>query len=674
MTAVCLASAPTLAEYDDLSALGDDDLHRIPLTVLALAAAVERAGLKAEVADLDALYRLFRERGGERARFALHVAERLAAQEVDVYGLSTICSSYPLTLRIAGALRRRRPKSRIILGGPQASATDVATLQAFPAVDLVVRGEADLTLPVLLRTLGEDRDLSKVPGITRRQAGGVIRNADAPPIDDLDTLPRPSYRLCASIGPRDAPPLEAGRGCPFGCSFCSTSRFFGRRFRMRSPGRIVEDMLALHRTYGSSRFELVHDNFTADRARVLAFCEALEASGARFSWSCSSRPDSLDGELLRRMRRAGCSGLFLGVESGSADVQRSIGKNLDLQRTREHLAAVGRRHVSSSVAFMAGFPGESERDLRSTVEIFLETLRFDSLEPQMSLLAPLPGTPLAIRHRRELILDQDLSDLVSRGEPLLRADRELITRHPEVFQSFYAIPLRGLDRREVHELCRFLSSAGAKVRLLLLLAARAAGGGLELFRAFHAWRSPGRGPASNIGGYYRGEVFPNDLVRFVRVRLAARAGVAGTAMAAVAQLQEDMLAAMPPPGREERPGVARRRVAPALAPGVVLSRLACDGPALLRCAFRGGDPSRLSRCASVLVLRVRRRRLEVLRPSAPAADLLGLCDGHRDEKHIAAAFARLHPEVAGVAGALAGAVGLRLLARRGLLKWDPAGR
>jgi len=671
---VCLASAPTLSGYTDLTGVWDERTRRVPLGILALSAALEGAGSRPKVVDLDALYAGFTRPGGARELFVDRAVEELAALRADVYGLGTICGSYPQTLRIATSLRERLPTCRIVLGGPQATATDVETLQAFPAVDLVVRGEADTVLPELVQALEAGRDLAHVRGVTRRVGGMVERTPDAPLVEDLDSLRPAAYHLCASIHRGHSLPVEAGRGCPFGCTFCSTSRFFGRRFRMRSPGRIVEEMVSLHRAYGVRRFELVHDNFTVDLRWVRAFCRELSSCGLRLGWTCSSRTDSVDAELLLEMRRAGCRGVFFGVESGSPAIQRKIGKRLDIAATRELLREAGRRRIRAVVSFIAGFPEETPDDLRATVDLFVEALRFESLEPQLGILSPLSGTPVHHRYREELFLDEVLPDMAWQGEQD-EADRALVAHHPEIFSSFYAVPAQLLNRRDAYELRSFLLATRGDVRWLAVLAARLLGGGVKLFDAFRRWRwaDSRKWRLPQLDAYYLGFPFCEDFVRFVRDEVAPHAGEEGPGLLALASFFADVES-------ERRNGEEGRRAParglpgrPELAPGVVLSRISFDATALVRSARRGGDLSRVPRRDSMLLARKRRGRLEILHPTGIAADLLVLCDGERDEGAVARAFAQRHPEVGGVEGERACAVGLSVMARRGLLAIDAGG-
>src|SRR5215471_7933986 len=156
---VCLISPPTIAEFSARQVTESEAIKLIaqhaPMGVLSLAAVLEQAGIEVEVIDLNRLY--YQYVGTEQSRdandFCAYATDKLAAANADVFGLSTICSSYPLTLRLARGVRRAHPDCRIMLGGPQASVVDVATLRSFPEVDYIVRGEAEQSLPALLESI-----------------------------------------------------------------------------------------------------------------------------------------------------------------------------------------------------------------------------------------------------------------------------------------------------------------------------------------------------------------------------------------------------------------------------------------------------------------------------------------------------------------------------------------
>src|SRR5215831_14185289 len=334
---VCLVGAPTAHEFDD-TAMGEADALRAiaehaPLGVLSLAAVLEERGLCPDVVDLNRLYYDFRRKNETQANdFSGFAAAYFRERHYDFIGFGSVCSSYPVTLRVACEVKRQQPDSVVAFGGPQASAVDVATLEAYAPIDLIVRGEAEQTLPQLLDALAQDHALDDVPGITYRRGGKISRTPDGGGITDLDNLPFPAFHLLPDLEKCRFMPLELGRGCPFSCTFCSTNDFFRRRFRLKSPKRMLEEMRRIKATYGHDTFELVHDMFTVDRKRVVAFCEALLQSPDKFYWGCSARTDCIDEELIELMASAGCRGIFFGIETGSARMQKIIDKHLDIER------------------------------------------------------------------------------------------------------------------------------------------------------------------------------------------------------------------------------------------------------------------------------------------------------------------------------------------------------
>ncbi len=442
-----LVSAPTINDATSVEDLDAERKERIPLGVLCLASILERDGISAEVCHVNRLFLDWLMERGQGQDFADSIARRLARAEATLFGFGSICSSYPLTLRIATELKRLRPDAWIVFGGPQATAAAEPTLAAFPAVDVVVRGEGELIVSALSHTLAAGRDLDSVPGIVFRKAGKIVSTADSPLLTNLDLLPTPAYAALPYVRECGFLPVEAGRGCPFSCTYCSTSTFFRRRFRTKSAARLVEQLLRLRDELGVASFEIVHDNFTVDRARVVAFCQALVSEDACITWSCSARTDCIDHELIDLMRQAGCRGLFFGVESGSERMQAVIGKRLDLEAARALIRHASRRRIWLSVAMIAGFHEESMEDLGKTVRFFVDSLRHDYVEPQLSLLSPLPGTEVHRRHATSLFLDDVISDMAFQGTELDARERALITAHPDIFSSYYAVPTPGLDRQ-----------------------------------------------------------------------------------------------------------------------------------------------------------------------------------------------------------------------------------
>ena len=538
---VCLVGAPTAHEFDD-RAMSEADARRAiaehaPLGVLSLAAVLEKQGLRPEVVDLNRLYYDFR-RNNEKneSDFSRFAASYFSGRQFDFVGFSSVCSSYPATLRIACEVKRRQPDSIVAFGGPQASAVDVATLEAYALIDLVVRGEAEQTLPQLLEALTQGHCLEEVPGLTFRRDGKIVRTPDGGGITDLDCLPFPAFHLLPDMETCRFMPLELGRGCPFSCTFCSTNDFFRRRFRLKSPARVLEEMRRVKATYGIDTFELVHDMFTVDRKRVAAFCEALLASPDKFYWGCSARTDCIDEELIELMASAGCRGIFFGIETGSARMQKIIDKDLDPADSAARVRACDKSKIKTAVSLIVGFPEETKEDLRSTIGFFMDSLRSDHADPQLVILAPLAGTPIHQQHKKDLFLDDADSNMSYRGWDQGPEEKMMIAQHPDIFPNFYSVPTPFLDHELLKELRDFLLN-GIKTARPLLRELRLAGADmLVVFEEWRAWRGNNKDDVAgdDLAAYYAGDSFPHDLFEFVEAQYLSESKAAPNSSAAAA--------------------------------------------------------------------------------------------------------------------------------------------
>jgi radical SAM superfamily enzyme YgiQ (UPF0313 family) len=551
---ICLISAPTANQFDG-RAVGEIEAARImgelaPVGILNLAAVLEAKGLQPEVVDLNRVYYSWlQDSNRNKTDFCGFAGEYFAGPDFDgfdFFGFSTVCSSYPLTLRIAAEVKRVHPKSMVVLGGPQASVVDVSTMRAFPFIDLVVRGEAEHTLPDLVDALTRHSSLAAIPGITfrRTEDGEIVRNPAAPLVADLDALPFPAFHLFPDIRFCRHFPLELGRGCPFSCTFCSTNDFFRRSFRLKSPAQMIADMRRVRQAYGINSFELVHDMFTVDRKRVVAFCEALLESKEEFTWGCSARTDCVDEELIALMARAGCRGIFFGIETGSRRMQKIIDKGLELNDSAERVRSCDKFKINTAVSLMAGFPDETMNDLRDTAAFFVDSLRYDHADPQLSILAPLAGTPISTQHKDALVLNDDVADMSYRGWRQEIEDHAMIAGHPEIFSSFYSTPLPHLDREFLKELRDFLLCGMRAFRRLLLGLHQDSGNVVDVFEQWQAWRTKNGVHFSNGDRtvYYAQSAFPADFLRFVRLSYIPAASKAPLAITALVEYEEALLA------------------------------------------------------------------------------------------------------------------------------------
>jgi radical SAM superfamily enzyme YgiQ (UPF0313 family) len=609
------------------------------LGILCLAASAATHGHRSTIIDLDAIALDLLSSSGKQVTaddlFESFV-HALAGTDAPLLGFSSICSSYPLTLRLAAEAKRLHPEAYVVIGGPQATVVDVPTLKGFPWVDAIVRGEADRTLPLLMDALDERRmtsSVEEVPGITFRRNGRVVRNPDAALIANLDMLPLPAFELDPKIKDRRSVPLEIGRGCPYGCTFCSTNEFFRRRFRLKSPDIVLGHMKELYERYGVTNFSLVHDMFTVDRKRVVEFAQAMLRSGNAYHWSCCARTDRVDDQLLALMAESGCVGIFFGVETGSSKLQCIIDKHLALSTAWEAIRSATAHGMKTTVGLITGFPEEVRDDLRDTVHFFVRATRFEHAEPQLSLLAPLAETPIEKKHRGRLVFDHIYSDISYRGWREDPKDLHLIKEFPRVFPNFYAVPTF-LSRRYIAEVRDFVEGATYWFRWLSIALLNTTDDLLYVFDEWLRWRARrtqcGRQRCKDRNyRYYCSNIFAHDFLAFVEEAMDA-GGLPHTRCLKDVVEYEGVLADLEPAPEVENPPVGIQRASlkdrVQKANGVVVRSFTFDLPGLLDSLRRGEQACKTETrsCCTAIVAR-RDRPVQVLQLSEQAAELLLFC-------------------------------------------------
>lgn len=681
---VCLISAPTANQLD--STLGERDAARIigelaPVGILSLAAVLEAQGLQPQVVDLNRVYYEWLQgskhgKSDPETDFCQFTGAWFADRHFDFFGLSTVCSSYPLTIRIAAELKRLHPESAVVLGGPQVSAVDVSTMRAYPFIDLVVRGEAEQSLPALLDALAARSPLAAVPGITFRQGGEVLRTPDAPLILDLDSLPFPAFHLHPDIRFCRHFPMELGRGCPFSCTFCSTNDFFRRRFRLKSPAQMIADMHRVKETYGINSFELVHDMFTVDRKRVAAFCEALLKCDEKFTWGCSARTDCVDDELIALLASAGCRGIFFGIETGSSRLQKVIDKGLDLEVSAARIRSCDQHKINTAVSLITGFPEETMADLRDTAAFFMGSLCYDHADPQLQILAPLAGTPIQTQHREKLVLDDCLSDMSYRGWPQTAEDHRMIVEQAEIFSNFYSVPAQWLKREFIIELRDFLLNGMKLFRWLLVGVHQDSGNIVDVFQQWRDWRSNHQHgfPDNDRGAYYSHGTFAGDFIEFVQSHYIPSVGQAPIALRALADYESALLSTRTQKAVPDDPSPAIADAEfispdsrPQLNPGIRVIQLDADYQEIIRRLRNRQELKDVARKQVTVVI----TPAAVLQLSPLSAELLRMCGGQNTVKEITQEFFLRGIEVPGVPPDMACLAGIELLRRQRLVTVTP---
>jgi radical SAM superfamily enzyme YgiQ (UPF0313 family) len=384
----------------------------MPLGLLYLASRLEEDGHHVVLEDLQLCRAPLR-----------HLRARLSRLDPQVVGVTSFSLNLSDATRILRAAKEACPEAFTVWGGPHVSFHDEGILRGHPWVDAVVRGEGEETLAQVVSRVGEEKGLPGVEGVTWRDSRAGIRvNPPRPFREDLDGLPRPAWHLLPLSKYRafgDGASLMTSRGCPHRCAFCVGRKMIGQKGRFRRPEAVVDEMEALA-NMGFRGIRVEDDLFTFKRERVMAICRELDQRAMSIRWRAYARVDTVDRELLDRMKRAGCERLLFGAESGSPEILRRIRKRITPEQTRGAVLMTREAGIGVLASFVLGLPGETPETLRQTLE-FAESL---GVPYTLNLLTPYMGTE--VRERADemgiRILSHDWR-LYGQGKPLTATPR-----------------------------------------------------------------------------------------------------------------------------------------------------------------------------------------------------------------------------------------------------------
>lgn len=289
-----------------------------------------------------------------------------------VIGFYTICDSYPMTVLLAKYIKEKNKNIIILFGGPQASLTAVDSLDSFPFVDYICVGEGERVISPLIKAMTEGKidEIKKISNLVYRDKGEVKSNPLLPMItsQELSNYIVTNYQPFEGIF-KGSMSIEVGRGCPFRCTFCSTSLFWGRCFRIKSIDELILEMKYFHEKFHITEFKFEHDMFTQNRKYIMSFCNRIIEEKLPYTWTCSSRIDVLDDETITLISKAKCTKMYVGIESGSPAIQRMIHKNLDIEKVKHNIVRLHQSGIEVTASFIYGFREEKVEHLKETLEL-----------------------------------------------------------------------------------------------------------------------------------------------------------------------------------------------------------------------------------------------------------------------------------------------------------------
>lgn len=368
------------------------------LGLLNLSTILKKSGFSVEIFDFS--YEKMKGRvafSEDYQLFTKDIIDLMLAYNPRIIGFTTMCDSYPFTIDISRKIKLRNKQIKIIFGGPQASLTGAKTMEAYEFIDLIAIGEFENhivnVVDALLSTASIDSKLSKIPNILYRANGILHTNPVNTQLVDLDTLPEiDSFFTLKYVDGITAYNVDAGRGCPYSCTFCCTSKFWNRNFRMKPVDKIISEIRHINTNFGIKIFPFQHDLFTASREKLHDFCKALIHADLGVTWGCSARIDTLDYETIKLLAESNCRRIYLGIETGSKRMQHIINKNINVDTVVTKVRYMKQNGIRVTCSFIYGFVDEEECDLLETLTLISELMLLDISNIQLHRLMLYPNT------------------------------------------------------------------------------------------------------------------------------------------------------------------------------------------------------------------------------------------------------------------------------------------
>lgn len=374
-------------------------------------------------------------------------------------GITTMTCNIKKAYKIAEICKKYFPDTIIVFGGVHSTYMAKEVIKN-KFVDVVIRGEGEIALQKLL-----DGEISPKGIINPLER---IKDINILPIPAYDLLPIKSYKPAKGTYKRlPAMSMVTSRGCPGKCTFCSKT--VGDRITFKSACKVFREIMYLKENFGIKQINFYDDTFTMYRERIVRLCKLLMHKKAKISWTCFSRVDFVDLELLQLMKKAGCHQIMYGVESIDETILKNINKNINIMKVFEATKNTMKVGIECRLAFMIGNPGETEETIKKNIA-FIKKLNPDLIV--VNITTPFPGTKMfewADKKGFILTYDWDKYDLAQQVMILENlSDEKIRYYYKKMYKDFYfrfSYIIRRLFRmRSLRDVSNTLSGAKALVR------------------------------------------------------------------------------------------------------------------------------------------------------------------------------------------------------------------
>lgn len=357
-----------------------DVSNDLPMGLLYIGAVLENKGFKVRIIDANA----------EKLSMDEVVSKIMECNSHFVAISANYSPLNNLSLELSEKIKKANSKIIVGIGGNHATASYNFMLKISNGyVDFILRGQGELVIPELLDALNNKEELSSVKGIAYIRKGKIVLNSNNEEIYDLDRLPIPAYHL-VNMNLYDRYTLVSSRGCPYKCTYCASSVICSC-VSYRSPENIVDEIEFLIKKYGKKFFWFSDDTFTSNIKHTNKLLDLIIEKKIEIEWSCLTRVNKTNVDILKKMKDAGCKYVSYGVESGDIGIINKMNKNITLSEVKEALKITKEVGLDMYTFFLIGYPGENHETIKKSFDLIRE------IKPtgvSFAIVIPLPGTVL----------------------------------------------------------------------------------------------------------------------------------------------------------------------------------------------------------------------------------------------------------------------------------------
>ena len=327
----------------------------------------------------------------------------------DVLGVTVTSFTLIDALKTIAIYKKTNPQGKVIVGGPHVAIYHAEIIK-FDNIDIAVKKEGEFIINKILDVIFTPSELKNIPGIVYKKDNKITDTGEAEYIKNLDILPIPDRSLLpyksyfSLLGSQTySTTIFTSRGCPFNCAFCDRPAL-GKAFRAHSADYVVKEIEECVKL-GIKEFLFYDDTFTINRNRVIDICNTIIEKKIIISFDIRARVDTVDEQILRLLKKAGCQAVHFGVESGTDRILKRLNKGITIKKVKKAFAAAKQVKMNTLAYFMVGCPGETHDDINKTLALAKE-LNPDYVH--VTIFTPFPATILYKEALYKQIIKKDV--------------------------------------------------------------------------------------------------------------------------------------------------------------------------------------------------------------------------------------------------------------------------